>query len=50
MGVYSIQGARLGTNMEPIAIISASTATNRPEIYKNGLDETTTAVLNFPAV
>ena len=48
MGVYAIQGARLGTNMEPIAIISASTATNRPEIYKNGLDETTTAVLEFP--
>jgi glucose-fructose oxidoreductase len=48
MGVYSIQGARLGTNMEPIAIISASTSTTRPEIYKNGLDETTTAVLEFP--
>ena len=48
MGVYSIQGARLGTNMEPIAIISASTSTTRPEIYKDGLDETTTAVLEFP--
>ena len=47
MGVYAIQGARLGMDMEPIAIISASTATNRPEIYKNGLDETTTAVLEF---
>ena len=48
MGVYSIQGARLGTNMEPISIISASTSTTRPEIYKNGLDETTTALLEFP--
>src|SRR5678809_688797 len=48
MGVYSIQGARLGTNMESITIISASTSTTRPEIYKNGLDETTTAVLEFP--
>lgn len=48
MGVYSIQGARLGTNMEPIAIVSAKTSTTRPEIYKNGLDETTVATLEFP--
>jgi glucose-fructose oxidoreductase len=48
MGVYTIQGARLGTNMEPVAIVSANTSTTRPEIYKNGLDETTTAVLEFP--
>jgi glucose-fructose oxidoreductase len=48
MGVYSIQGARLGTGMEPVAIISAKTSTNRPEIYKNGLDETTSAILEFP--
>lgn len=48
MGVYSIQGARLGTNMEPISVVSAQTSTTRPEIYKNGLDETTTAVLEFP--
>ncbi|MCU7547552.1 Gfo/Idh/MocA family oxidoreductase [Chitinophagaceae bacterium LB-8] len=48
MGVYSIQGARLGTGMEPIAIISAQTSTTRPEIYKNGLDETTVAKLEFP--
>src|SRR5690606_20812417 len=48
MGVYSIQGARLGTNMEPIAIVSAKTSTTRPEIYKNGLDETTVAQLEFP--
>lgn len=48
MGVYSIQGARLGTGMEPIAIVSATTSTTRPEIYKNGLDETTVAKLEFP--
>ncbi len=48
MGVYSIQGARLGTGMEPIAIVSAKTSTTRPEIYKNGLDETTEATLEFP--
>lgn len=48
MGVYAIQGARLGTGMEPVAVRSAKTSTNRPEIYKNGLDETTIATLEFP--
>lgn len=48
MGVYAIQGARLGTNMEPVAILSAQTSTTRPDIYKNGLDETTVAKLEFP--
>jgi glucose-fructose oxidoreductase len=48
MGVYAIQGARLGSGMEPIAIVSAKTSTTRPEIYKNGLDETTVATLEFP--
>jgi glucose-fructose oxidoreductase len=48
MGVYSIQGARLGTNMEPVSIVTAKTSTTRPEIYKNGLDETVTATLEFP--
>jgi glucose-fructose oxidoreductase len=48
MGVYAIQGARLGTGMEPIAIAKASTTTNRPNIYKNGLDEITMATLEFP--
>ncbi|MEO6313873.1 MAG: Gfo/Idh/MocA family oxidoreductase [Chitinophagaceae bacterium] len=48
MGVYAIQGARLGTGMEPIAIVSAKTSTTRPEIYKNGLDETMEATLEFP--
>ncbi|GEO05926.1 glucose-fructose oxidoreductase [Adhaeribacter aerolatus] len=48
MGVYAIQGARMGAAMEPIAVISAKTSTTRPEIYKNGLDETTVATLEFP--
>ncbi|WP_018612762.1 Gfo/Idh/MocA family protein [Segetibacter koreensis] len=48
MGVYSIQGARMGTGMEPIAVVSAKTSTTRPEIYKNGLDETAIATLEFP--
>jgi glucose-fructose oxidoreductase len=48
MGVYAIQGARLGTGMEPIAILKAQTSTTRPEIYKNGLDETVIATLEFP--
>jgi len=48
MGVYAIQGARMGSGMEPVAVVKASTSTTRPEIYKNGLDETTTATLEFP--
>lgn len=48
MGVYSIQSARMGTGMEPIAIVSAKTSTTRPEIYKNGLAETCVATLEFP--
>jgi glucose-fructose oxidoreductase len=48
MGVYAIQGARLGTGMEPLGVMSAKTSTNRPQIYKNGLDETTIATLAFP--
>ena len=48
MGVYAIQGARLGSGMEPVAVVSATTSTTRPEIYKNGLDETVVAKLEFP--
>jgi len=48
MGVYSIQGARLGSGMEPIAVVTARMSTTRPEVYKNGLDETTEATLEFP--
>ncbi|WP_026462432.1 Gfo/Idh/MocA family protein [Adhaeribacter aquaticus] len=48
MGVYSIQGVRMGSGMEPIAVVSAKTSTTRPEIYKNGLDETVVATLEFP--
>jgi predicted dehydrogenase len=48
MGVYAIQGARLGAGAEPTAILTAKTSTTRPEIYKNGLDETVVATLEFP--
>ncbi len=48
MGVYAIQGARLGTGMEPISVVSAKTSTTRPNIYKDGLAETAIATLEFP--
>jgi glucose-fructose oxidoreductase len=48
MGVYAIQGARLGTGMEPVGVVSAKTSTQRPDVYKDGLDETTEATLEFP--
>jgi predicted dehydrogenase len=48
MGVYPIQGVRMGTAMEPIAVVSAKLSTNRPEIYKDGLDEIAIATLEFP--
>lgn len=48
MGVYSIQGARLGTQLEPIAVKSAKVWTERPEIYKDGLGEIVEAELEFP--
>lgn len=48
MGVYSIQGARLGTQMEPIAVKSAKVWAERPEIYKDGLGEIVEAELEFP--
>lgn len=48
MGVYAIQGARLGTGMEPIAVNAAKVWTNRPDIYKDGLGEIVEAELEFP--
>jgi glucose-fructose oxidoreductase len=48
MGVYSIQGARLGSGMEPVRVVSAKITAERPDIYKDGLDETVEAVLEFP--
>ncbi|RIW17120.1 gfo/Idh/MocA family oxidoreductase [Algoriphagus lacus] len=48
MGVYSIQGARLGTGMEPNAVISAKVWTERPEVYRDGLGEIVEAELEFP--
>ncbi|MCH6199736.1 Gfo/Idh/MocA family oxidoreductase [Aquiflexum sp. LQ15W] len=48
MGVYAIQGARLGSGMEPIAVNAAKVWTERPEIYKDGLGEIVEAQLEFP--
>jgi glucose-fructose oxidoreductase len=48
MGVYAIEGARFGAGTEPVAVVSAKAYTNRPEIYKNGLDEIVEATLEFP--
>jgi glucose-fructose oxidoreductase len=48
MGVYSIQGARLGANMEPVTVNSAKVWTERPEVYKDGLGEIVEAELEFP--
>lgn len=48
MGVYSIQGARLGTGLNPTAVVSAKVWTERPEIYRDGLGEIVEAELEFP--
>jgi glucose-fructose oxidoreductase len=48
MGVYVLQGARLATGEEPIAV-TAQQFTSRPDVYKNGLDETSMAQLIFPS-
>lgn len=48
MGVYVLQGARLATGEEPIAV-TAQQYTTRPTVYKNGLDETSMAQLIFPS-
>ncbi len=48
MGVYAIQGSRLGTGMEPIAIKSVKLWAERPETYKNGLGEILEAQLEYP--
>lgn len=48
MGVYAIQGARCGTGMEPIAVVSAKTTSTRPEIYRDGLADVVEATLEFP--
>lgn len=46
MGVYTINGARYSTNLEPIAV-SAKQSTNRPNIYHSA-DETMEFTLEFP--
>ncbi|MBD2704567.1 Gfo/Idh/MocA family oxidoreductase [Spirosoma sp. BT702] len=48
MGVYVIQGARLATGEEPISV-TAQQYTTRPDVYKNGLDETSMVQLVFPS-
>lgn len=48
MGVYAVQGARLGAGAEPIAVVNAKTSTSRPEVYRDGLEETAAATLEFP--
>lgn len=48
MGVYAIQGARCGTGMEPIAVVSAKTISTRPDIYQDGLADVVEATLEFP--
>jgi glucose-fructose oxidoreductase len=47
MGVYALQGARLATGEEPIAV-TAQTSTTRPEIYKE-VEETMMFQLQFPS-
>ncbi len=47
MGVYALQGARLATGEEPIAV-TAQHFTTRPDIYKE-VDETTLFQLQFPS-
>ncbi|MDT0646017.1 Gfo/Idh/MocA family oxidoreductase [Zunongwangia sp. F260] len=46
MGVYSLNGARYASGMEPIAV-SATHTTNRPQMF-NEVDETTIFDLEFP--
>ena len=47
MGVYALQGARLATGEEPIAV-TAQASTTRPEIYKE-VEETMMFQLEFPS-
>lgn len=47
MGVYAIQGARLATGEEPIAVL-AQTFTTRPDIYHE-VEETAMFQLEFPS-
>ena len=47
MGVYALQGARLATGEEPIAV-SAQASTTRPEIYHE-VEETMMFQLEFPS-
>ncbi|MEL6721022.1 MAG: Gfo/Idh/MocA family oxidoreductase [Bacteroidota bacterium] len=46
MGIYTINGIRYATNMEPIRVLSAKQYTNRPQ-YFTEVDETTEYQLEF---
>ncbi len=46
MGVYTINGLRHAGQMEPIAVLSASHTTTRPEAFSE-VDETTEYILEF---
>jgi len=46
MGVYTINGIRYASNMEPIRVLSAKQSTNRPKIFTE-VDETTEYQLEF---
>jgi glucose-fructose oxidoreductase len=48
MGVYAIQGARHGVGVEPLSVLEADISQQRPDIYRNGLDEVVEATLQFP--
>jgi len=47
MGVYTVNGMRSATQLEPIEILSAKQSTKRPGIFKE-VDETTEYELLFP--
>ena len=46
MGVYTVNGMRYATNMEPLRVLSARQFSNRPNLFKE-VDETTEYVLEF---
>lgn len=47
MGVYSLNGARYATGLEPLAVTQARHETRRPQLFDR-VDETTRFTLEFP--
>ena len=47
MGVYTINGLRHASQLEPIAVLKADHSTTRPKYFRE-VDETTTYTLEFP--